>query len=61
MHLAETIIWDNDGLLPDQMSALMPEGRNAFAPNGEVVVTHGGVSIDEVIVPFIQVTKESKL
>jgi hypothetical protein len=58
---AETIIWDNDGLLPDQMSALMPEGRNAFAPNGEVVVTHGGVSIDEVIVPFIQVTKESKL
>lgn len=58
---ADTIVWDNDGLLPDQMTALMPEGRNAFAPNGEVVVTHGGVSIDEVIVPFIQVTKESKL
>ncbi|KPL75312.1 hypothetical protein ADN00_13070 [Ornatilinea apprima] len=57
---SDTILWDNDGLLPDQMAALMPEGRDAFAPNGEVVVTHGGVSIDEVIVPFIQITKESK-
>ena len=32
----------------------------AFATAGEVVVTHGGISIDEVIVPFIQISKESK-
>jgi len=57
---ADTILWDNDGLLPEQMSALMPANREAFAPAGEVVVTHGGISIDEVIVPFIQITKESK-
>lgn len=56
----DTILWGNDGLLPEQMSALMPAKREAFAPAGEVVVTHGGISIEEVIVPFIQITKESK-
>jgi hypothetical protein len=55
----KTILWENDGVLPDQMAALMPLGRNAFAPSGEVVVTHGGISIDEAIVPFIQITKAS--
>jgi len=57
---ADTILWDNDGLLPEQISALMPAKREAFAPAGEVVVTHGGISIDEVTVPFIQITKVSK-
>ena len=56
----DTILWDHDGLLPEQMSALMPAKREAFAPAGEVVVTHGGISIDEAIVPFIQITKASK-
>lgn len=56
----DTVLWENDGLLPEQMSALMPAKREAFAPAGEVVVTHGGISIEEVIVPFIQITKESK-
>jgi hypothetical protein len=57
---ANTILWDNDGLLPEQMTVLMPKRREAFAPNGEVVVTHGGVSIEEIMVPFIQITKENK-
>jgi hypothetical protein len=56
---ANTILWENDGILPDQMAALMPAGRAAFATNGEIVVTHGGISIDEVIVPLIQITKAS--
>lgn len=56
---ANTILWDNDGILPDQMTALMPAGRDAFAPSGEVVVTHGGISIDEAIVPLIQISKAS--
>jgi len=56
----DTILWDNDGLLPDQMAAIMPMRREAFAPKGELVVTHGGISIDEVVVPFIQISKESK-
>jgi len=56
---ADTILWDNDGILPDQMAALMPAGRDAFAPTGEVVVTHGGISIEEAIVPLIQISKVS--
>jgi hypothetical protein len=55
----DTTLWENDGILPDQITALMPSGRNAFAPSGEVVVTHGGTSIDEVIVPLIEITKAS--
>ena len=54
-----TILWDKDGILPEQMIALMPAGRDAFAPSGEVVVTHGGISIDEAIVPLIQISKAS--
>jgi hypothetical protein len=53
----DTILWDKDGILPDQLAVLMPVGRDAFAPNGEVVVTHGGISIEEVIVPFVQIKK----
>lgn len=56
---ANIILWDNDGILPEQMTALMPAGRDAFAPSGEVVVTHGGISIDEAIVPLIQISKAS--
>ena len=55
----DTILWDRDGILPDGLSALMPAGRRAFAPNGEVVVTHGGISIEEAIVPFVQISKAS--
>ena len=54
----ETYLWDNDGLLPNQAAVLMPTGRQAFALNGQVVVTHGGISIDEAIVPFVQISKE---
>ena len=56
----DTILWDQDGLLPDESIALMPAGQEAFAPVGDVVVTHGGISIDEVIVPFIQIIKEGQ-
>jgi hypothetical protein len=55
---AETVLWENDGLNPPDLFALMPSRRTAFAPNGEVVVTHGGVTIDEVIVPFIRIDKK---
>jgi len=55
----DTILWEDDGILPDQMAALIPVGRGAFAPSGEVVVTHGGISIDEALVPLIQITKAS--
>ena len=55
---AGALLWDDDGLLPNEMIALMPARHDAFAPVGDVVVTHGGVSMDEVMVPFIQIIKE---
>ena len=53
----DSILWNNDGLLPDTLSALMPAGRSAFTTKGETVVTHGGISLDELVVPFIQISK----
>jgi len=55
----ETILWEDDSLLPTNMAVLMPEMRAAFAPSGELVVTHGGISIEEMIVPLIQISKAS--
>jgi hypothetical protein len=57
----ETILWENDGLNPTNLVALMPEKRNAFTTNDELVVTHGGVSLDEVVVPLVQITRARSL
>jgi len=51
-----SLLWANDGLLPDDIFAVLPEARGAFASVGEPVLTHGGASIDEVMVPFIEIT-----
>ncbi len=51
----ETLLWEGDSLLPEGMCALMPRGRKAFALRGEKVVTHGGMTPDEVIVPFVRI------
>lgn len=51
----ETILWGKDSLLPEDIYALMPRGRAAFTLSGEKIVTHGGLTIDEVIVPFVRV------
>lgn len=53
----DTILWENDGLNPTNLFALMPANRNSFSPAGGLVVTHGGVSLDEVVVPFIQIKR----
>jgi hypothetical protein len=53
----ETTLWRDDGLLPAGLSLLMPRDRFAFAPNGATVVTHGGASVDEVIVPLVILTQ----
>jgi len=51
-----SLLWENDGLLPNDFFAVLPGGRGAFVPWNQPVLTHGGVSIDEVIVPFIEIT-----
>jgi len=50
-----TILWHNDGLLPPNMWALLPQGRQAFAPAGQRVVSHGGLTIEEVVVPLVTI------
>lgn len=51
----ETVLWGEDSLLPEGIYALMPRDRAAFTSSGERIVTHGGVTIDEVIVPFVRI------
>jgi hypothetical protein len=48
-------VWSGDGLLPDDVWVVLAPDRTAFAPSGDTVVTHGGRTIDEVVVPFVTV------
>jgi hypothetical protein len=52
----DTILWEQDPLLPPSTWVLMPRGRAAFARSGELVVTHGGPTLDEVVVPLVTIT-----
>ena len=42
--------------LPTNFMPLFAGGRTAFVPEGEHVVVHGGVSVEELIVPFVKVS-----
>jgi len=42
--------------LPSHFMPLFAGGRTAFVPQGEQLVVHGGISIEEMIVPFVQVS-----
>ncbi|MBP1468895.1 BREX-3 system phosphatase PglZ [Candidatus Chloroploca sp. M-50] len=57
MQFADTIVWTDDGLLPAQTQVMMPQGRRAFAPAGELVISHGGLTIEEMAVPLITITQ----
>jgi len=47
------IAWPPVGL-PDSYFPLLAPGRSAFVPEGDVVVGHGGITVEEVLVPLIQ-------
>lgn len=42
--------------LPANFMPLFAGARTAFVPDGEQVVVHGGVSVEELIVPFVKVS-----
>jgi hypothetical protein len=46
--------WDPIGL-PEDYFPLVTKGHDAFVNPGETVVCHGGISIEEIIVPFVKV------
>lgn len=48
--------WPADGLPEDYLPLLAPS-RSAFIRQGEQVVAHGGVCLEELIVPFVQVER----
>jgi len=54
----ETIRWHQDGLLPDDVWVLMPRGRRAFTTYNDIVVSHGGPTVDEVVVPLVTLTAD---
>ncbi len=58
---SRTLMWSEDGLLPDDVRVLMPRGRYAFAAFNEIVVTHGGPTLDEVVVPLVTITQTSEV
>ena len=58
---SETILWGQDGLLPDDVWVLMPQERNAFASVNETVVAHGGPTLDEMVVPLVTITQTSEV
>jgi hypothetical protein len=51
-----TELWGKDGLLPDGMWILMPHGGSAFAIFNDIVVSHGGPTLNEVVVPLVTIT-----
>lgn len=57
-HLQSTK-WSNAGL-PDNYYALIANYGEAFVPKEQEVVTHGGISIEEVIVPFAKIRRKGK-
>lgn len=58
-RFSHTLAWPCFGL-PDNYQALVARGREAFAQEGSRLVSHGGVSVEEVIIPLIKVSRRGK-
>jgi PglZ domain len=52
---AEGIVWDPPGLPPNAPSFIFAPDRKGYI-SGSPQVVHGGLSLDEVLVPFVRVT-----
>ncbi|MCY2991322.1 MAG: BREX-3 system phosphatase PglZ [Planctomycetota bacterium] len=46
--------------LPEGYLPLLAPGRLAFVSEGDRIVAHGGMSLEEVVVPLIQVTRKAQ-
>ena len=56
----KTSVWPPDGLLPPDVWTLLPtdqDDRLAFADAYRQVMAHGGLTLDEVVVPLARITK----
>lgn len=53
----ESLRWSNHGL-PPARHVLIAGGLKAFTDAGEEIVSHGGIALEEVMVPFVTITRE---
>jgi hypothetical protein len=52
----EAIAWPAIGLPADYLPLFAP-GRSAFVQEGERIVGHGGITLEEVVVPFVRIER----
>lgn len=50
--------WEPVGL-PEAYLPLIASGRQAFVAKGDFVVGHGGISVEEIIVPFVEIERRA--
>ena len=55
----DTVEWPTIGL-PDDYLPLLASGRYGFVSTGNTLVAHGGMLLDEVIVPFVEVKRRAQ-
>ncbi len=60
MEETKSIAWPNKYGLPEDIHILLAEDETAYITKGKSVVSHGGISIEEIIVPFIRLWKEEQ-
>jgi hypothetical protein len=53
----KSVRWTNQGL-PPAKHVLLAGDLKAFTDEGEEVVSHGGIALEEVVVPFVAITRE---
>jgi hypothetical protein len=46
--------------LPEEYLPLLAPDRQAFIQDGQCIVSHGGISIEELIVPLIQIERRDE-
>lgn len=53
----DAVVWPNGGL-PSDVEVLLASRLDAFLDTNVQAVCHGGIALEEVIVPFVQITKK---
>ena len=55
-RFSDAIEWGSVGL-PDDYLPLLAAGRAAFVRENERIVSHGGASLEELVVPLVQIER----
>ncbi|PZA05958.1 MULTISPECIES: BREX-3 system phosphatase PglZ [unclassified Meiothermus] len=55
----ESLEWPPVGLPADYLALIAPPGA-AFVPKGKTLVGHGGISVEELLVPLVQIDRRDR-